>query len=247
MPDPYLELKREQLYAEHEETLFKLAMLEYAAARGQEWADREKELERDGEYAVTPRARRGFNKAMDRAFSRKRVNIAFQTTAKVFPKVAAVFLIGLVVLGGLVLSVEAVRVKTLTFLINVQDGFGSIGGHQEDPRQGITLRKTYAPTYIPEEYTLSSVNGSVSKSVVYLNDDGLPIAFEEYSENAAANIDTENALVQEIQIGGQPGLSIEKEDMFTVIWNGTDRVFLVMTKISMEETVKIAESVEYIS
>lgn len=250
MPEDYFDHKRKELYAEHEEMLFKLAMMEYAEEHGQELAARAEELERNNDHALTPETLRKFNKIIDRMFFRKRLGNLSRGATRFLPRVAAAIAIIAILFSTLVMSVEAVRVSTLNFLINVQNGYTSI--HQDPSGSGslsgdITLTNTYMPSYIPEGYSVSALNNGKSFMIItYENDMGHIIYFQEYS-GSGANIDTEEAeKIESVKVNGQEGMLVEKDGIFSVTWKLNDRFFVVATEISADESVRIAESVIFI-
>jgi hypothetical protein len=235
---------RAKIYADHEDDLFRLAMMEYAEAHGRELAIREKELDADEVSGPSASARKIFQKTMRRAFFSRGLRSFSHTAAKVLSKVAVVFLIVSAVFGALMMTVDAVRVGTLNFLINLQEGYTELrpSGTQDD----IFLTNTYAPNYIPAGFRLTSLtNGEESFFAVFESDSGKAVYFHMYSGSSGTNIDTENAKISTIMIQNHEGKLIEKNGMYSIVWEMDGLMFIVGTDTSYEEAVRIAESVTY--
>ena len=242
MPGTYKDKKRNELLNENEETLFKLAMLEYAEAQGQELLALQESLP-DDEYGVTPQAKRKFNQEIKRAFARKRL---YQLKPS---RWAAILIIAIILtFTTLNITVEAVRVRSFRFISDVQDAFTSLrfSDHMQNSIVDERLSGGYAPTYVPEGYEIAELNDLFDKRVIIYegNVDGI-VMFSFEPLEGVMNIDTEDALVEPIDIKGYDGLLVIKGERVMIIWASAENVFTLASFLPVEEAIRMAESTDY--
>jgi hypothetical protein len=249
MSNNFFENKRKQIYSDYEDMLFRLAMMKYAEKQGQELTLREEELNREGQVGPSVKEKQKYDKVLRRALFRGRIKSVSRVVSKALGKVAVVFLIVSMLFGTLLVTVEAVRIKTLNFLINIQEGFTEVKPDSQSTSSqsnGISLANTYSPDYIPTGFVISALNnGSDSLFCVFGNESGNTIYFHVYMGSSGTNVDTEDATLEQITIQGEEGMLIKKGNMTTIVWDIADVVFVVGADISEEETMRVAESVTY--
>ena len=106
-------------------------------------------------------------------------------------------------------------------------------------------RGEYYPSYISEGYVLTEIDPMVNK-VIYNNTSGDILSFGEYSEDEEISLDSENATISYATVNGNNTLIIEKDDT-TITWSNGEKYFIVRSKLSRNETLKISASVRRIS
>ena len=79
---------------------------------------------------------------------------------------------------------------------------------------------------VPEGYVLESVS-PVFSTVDYRNAEGDRLSFDELDENARANIDTEDADLRHVSVGGRQVMLVEKQQVLTAVWSTEDRYFIL--------------------
>lgn len=165
-------------------------------------------------------------------------------------RVAVAMVIMLVLLGSVVMTVEAVRVRVLNFIMNVEPEYTSfeLKGNDKSGSAIVDWHKAYVPTFIPAGYEVSGVStGQFEKSIEFKNKQGLLITYMELSESSKPQLDTENAsTIKTININGYEGKLIVKDSLVTVIWPMNDHMYIIRGQIKEETAVKIAEGVKYI-
>ena len=104
----------------------------------------------------------------------------------------------------------------------------------------------YYPTYIPDGFEVISVE-NLSEQIFLIsfeNKNNEYLTFEEMTEDAESNIDTENARVYYTEIHGNTALVSVKADLTIVTWNEQNRMFSVIIDGEAEkDALKVAKSV----
>ena len=104
----------------------------------------------------------------------------------------------------------------------------------------------YYPTYIPDGFEVINVE-NLSEQIFLIsfeNKNNEYLTFEEMTEDAESNIDTENARVYYTEIHGNTALVSVKADLTIVSWNEQNRILSVVFDGEMEEdALKVAKSV----
>lgn len=180
---------------------------------------------------------------IDRRLRRKRILQFSRKTLPQIGKVAAclvlVFYVGLTVA---VATVESARVELLQFILNIGERYTSFGFKETGEAVEVPSEWNgyYYPSYIPEGYTLAE---SFPDVVLYKNSRQEELVFSELGVNTSGVIDTENAAIDYMMIGGKTAMIVEKGIWTTIIWNIDNRCLLVEYMGERDETIKIAESV----
>lgn len=101
----------------------------------------------------------------------------------------------------------------------------------------------FYPTYIPEGFALHS---AISSEAEYRTSDGRVLGFGETEYGGSTNLDTENANVSTVMVNGAEATLIEKGKWTAVVWFANNRMFSVDIDGSVEEALRIANSVTMI-
>jgi len=196
-----------------------------------------------------------FDKKMKKLIAKHNRKEALKTirkkTVKILPR-AAIFL--LVLIGTLtivVTSVEALRVKALNIIMNIQNQYTSIqtkdgnSGHPKQSNAQIPSGWTrYAPNYIPHGFKVDRTEKRETRELIYfINEQGQIIEFIRYLDsNTDLRIDTEGAAVQNIWIHNSKALLAEKQGFVTIIWTD-EYLFSLIGEADKAEIIKMAESI----
>ena len=104
----------------------------------------------------------------------------------------------------------------------------------------------YYPTYIPDGFEVINVE-NLSEQIFLIsfeNKNNEYLTFEEMTEDAESNIDTEKAQVYYTEIHGNTALVSVKADLTIVSWNEQNRILSVVFDGEVEEdALKVAKSV----
>lgn len=171
---------------------------------------------------------------------------------RTYGKRAAVFLIvSIISLSALTISVDAWRMKFFNMLIEINNRYSIVTFEEtesslifssQDIPEGWT---DYYPTVIPEGYTLNTFSTtSKSSRLVYSNNENKELKFHQQSIGVESHMDTENAVVYEVEINGFQGVMIEKNEQIMIRWHNEEYGFLLTGYLEKEIMLDIAESIE---
>lgn len=146
-------------------------------------------------------------------------------------------------------SSETFRVRVFSMFAEDHGQYTAIG-LREDEQKAFDVPKgwegMYYPTYIPDGFEVINVE-NLSEQIFLIsfeNKNNEYLTFEEMTEDAESNIDTENAQVYYTEIHGNTALVSAKADLTIVSWNEQNRILSVVFDGEVEEdALKVAKSV----
>ena len=146
-------------------------------------------------------------------------------------------------------SSETFRVRVFSMFAEDHGQYTAIG-LREDEQKAFDVPNgwegMYYPTYIPDGFEVINVE-NLSEQIFLIsfeNKNNEYLTFEEMTEDAESNIDTENAQVYYTEIHGNTALVSAKADLTIVSWNEQNRILSVVFDGEMEEdALKVAKSV----
>lgn len=146
-------------------------------------------------------------------------------------------------------SSETFRVRVFSMFAEDHGQYTAIG-LREDEQNAFDVPNgwegMYYPTYIPDGFEVINVE-NLSEQIFLIsfeNKNNEYLTFEEMTEDAESNIDTENAQVYYTEIHGNTALVSVKADLTIVSWNEQNRILSVVFDGEVEEdALKVAKSV----
>ena len=154
-------------------------------------------------------------------------------------RAACVCLVAIVLTGVSVCSVEAWRAKLLNFFFdedapNSEYNFNELGGtHYNDDYISLS--------YVPWGFEIEK-RAVTSKGInLYLKNENYFFSVSVKDLTVNSNLDTEDAVIEYIDIIGNDAICISKEELNQVIWHNDEYCFYVVGNISKEEIVKISK------
>ena len=146
-------------------------------------------------------------------------------------------------------SSETFRVRVFSIFAEDHGQYTAIG-LREDEQKAFDVPNgwegMYYPTYIPDGFEVINVE-NLSEQIFLIsfeNKNNEYLTFEEMTEDAESNIDTENAQVYYTEIHGNTALVSVKADSTIVSWNEQNRILSVVFDGEVEEdALKVAKSV----
>lgn len=228
------------------------ALFEYAAACHVDNISNENPIEDDSslEFSLPAEFDRKMKKIIaghNRKETLKRVR---KKTIKFLPK-AAIFL--LVLVGSftiVVASVQALRVKAINIIYDIQNKYTSIQTSDENNTMQINGKipenwNGYVPGYIPPGFKIDKTEQrDMFEAIYYNNEQDQIIRFTRYfSENTDLRIDTEGATVHNISINNTDALLSDKQGLISIVWK-EDYLFSLVGEADKSELVKMANSIE---
>ena len=146
-------------------------------------------------------------------------------------------------------SSETFRVRVFSMFAEDHGQYTAIG-LREDEQKAFDVPNgwegMYYPTYIPDGFEVINVE-NLSEQIFLIsfeNKNNEYLTFEEMTEDAESNIDTEKAQVYYTEIHGNTALVSVKADLTIVSWNEQNRILSVVFDGEVEEdALKVAKSV----
>jgi len=163
-------------------------------------------------------------------------------------RAAIILLIIIAGISTLIFTVEAIRVRVFNFFIERNERYTEIRIEEENNIKTPELdwENYYQPTYMPEGYYFESEEDGGLIKILNYSDGKNQIIITQTNNSAGIQIDTEDATTEKININGNEGFLIIKEDRSMIFWHNEERSFTITGKIKKEEIIKIAESIEKI-
>lgn len=94
-------------------------------------------------------------------------------------------------------------------------------------------------------YFLNTMEGYQSKYLVFSNDADKHLVFSQETLDISAQIDTENAIVEDIEIGGIKGIASSKEGVTIIAWHDNSNSYILTGNIELKTLITVAESKKY--
>lgn len=237
--------------------LLKLAMDSFAEIKGKEFDLENTEIKELQDFSLSDVQKRIFNKLIDSYFRKQAIYSLIKSTGTILRKVSVFVLISFVVFGLTIVNVDAARTKLLNMILKIEDEYTPIelqnnkNGNVLNNSIYINWENAYAPTYIPNGYTIHNISNSGSmRFIEYHNKssdmDNQTIVYMQMPVESRGVVDTEDAKVTNIKIHGSDGIVIEKDELVSVIWHNDDFLFDLSGYEAKSEILKIAESVLFL-
>ena len=196
------------------------------------------ELNSQPEYQPDPQEEKMIMESIDRTLQRQRWKHAWKTASRIIQKVSVFLVVLLIGVCTTVITVEAVRVPFINWLISLQEDSTTIHFKEESDMTDITF------SYLPEGYEASLVSTSSEETYYSIeNEAGNIIFLVIYSTDTGLNVDTESAEVSEFSLNGKKAISVKKEDRNTLIWTMGQYSCMMEGQLSIEEMIRIAENI----
>lgn len=159
---------------------------------------------------------------------------------------AAIFL--LILLGAISvtsLSVEAQRLQLFEYFTEIKEEFMRIYRSDEitslsDPE--LDINHYYYPTVSPKGYSFHVYNKARDVITMTYSNGVDTFVFIQCETTGDYNLDTEDAEIIEIEIGGNRGYLITKKNKTILFWHDYKNEFIIKGSISGDEAIRIAES-----
>lgn len=160
---------------------------------------------------------------------------------------STIILLFIVVSSGLILNVDAINKQFAKMILSFNDSYTEVeleqGEDTYSQKLDLGILETLAPTYIPEGFERREMEIRETSAMLYYDDDDKRfIEINILGSSASTNVDSEDAVFDEIRIKGQDGLLIEKNGRFHLIWEMEGNIFMMYANVSKEELIKVAES-----
>lgn len=196
----------------------------------------------------------GFYKKLMRISKKYYRKSLFRRSSRIAKRAAVFAAVGIIISFGSLLSVEASRNAIFNALLDWQSNHVAIHYQEEGASSGgKTSSSAYSvikPKYLPDGFAeVQTVKIDSETEIEYRNKQGVKILFsqEPLTEGGNIGVDTEHTTETEIEIQGEKAFLFtadSSEESSYLVWNDHNNSFLLNSKVSPQELIKIAESVQ---
>ncbi len=104
----------------------------------------------------------------------------------------------------------------------------------------------YAPTYIPEDFEITSKNYLNDTCAITYSKGGESFVIYQITGSATISVDTENAdICKEIKINNSSGLYVVKDNNCSISWNEGKTLLWLTGEVDEKELLKVAEGMKF--
>lgn len=203
--------KREMLLEQLEETAFALMMEEVAKEEGKKALEENERLKADDSFIVPESTYRKGIVTIKRYFSQKNRQPVMRTVSKVVSRVAVIVLVMLLLFATAFATIPELRSKTLNLIIEVFDDRTRIEFGEDVPSASTSDSLV---SWVPDGLELVD-KGENDIAIWERYSDSKEMLVEAriyYGGGNAYEIDTEDAIVEECEVGGHPATMVFKKD-----------------------------------
>lgn len=240
-----------QVREDYENALFRLVMHNVAEQEGRKFLEENRAMgppETPSEATLS-----NFEALLSTRLRRQQLLIRRLSRLATVRKMAAAMFIGIVVFVTAMTTVQAFRVRVMNLWLDIRPEYTTFKlkekntGSPYDDDFTVNWINAYVPTVIPEGYTVSSMSiGALHREIIYESNASL-ITYSELNESVSPTLDTENAdHIETVNINGNSGILIVKNEWTTVIWAIDESIFRLRTQTDIETAIKVARGVKYV-
>ena len=235
--------RKQELIEQYEEAALALIMEEYAEAQGELLWKEYEEAAAQGKTEAMPQAlgdqcRQLIHKAYEKRRNRRLLRRVFKACAIAVVVITALF----GVISATVLSVDALRVPVLNFILDHGGEFAFVNVGFNDAgleKQFKAMVKTVEAN-APEGYTFDRTpdTSDMTLLIKMVNSKGDMLHVVAHREGTSIKVDTEGAQIREVELeGGKTGYLIYKDGPY-MIWHDEEKgliISVIARKVEMED------------
>lgn len=238
--------RKEILQERYEDALFALLMEDMAAIDGKALLEENERLQNDPAAQVPEELDKRCEKVIRRHFAKETAHSVGRITVKSLKRVAAAVGIAAILLICACAVSETVRANTLNLITEI---FSDRTTFRIKPGQVSEISKIEVG-WLPEGFVLEEQGqNNVSMWWHYQRSDADFILIEyTLSDGTVFNIDTEDALIEYIDIHGLKAMLVEKDGDYILIWATYDKdgfISMVGSGVSKNDVIRVAEDLKY--
>lgn len=154
-------------------------------------------------------------------------------------------------LAVITLSVDAVRIQLLNWVVDIRETYTQITLNEQDAVDDVQIPDEWQrydyPTYLPKGYALTKTSGlDEMKRMWFTNQHNNDIFFIQGTEGMSSVLDSEDAIISYEDINGYEAMVIEKTSMKFVTWHNETTLYVIRGNVDSDILIKMARSVKKI-
>ncbi|TCK92635.1 uncharacterized protein DUF4367 [Natranaerovirga hydrolytica] len=173
-----------------------------------------------------------------------------RTQIKHFGKQIAIFLVIItIIFSAVTVSVEAFRIRFFNMVIETTKQFTAVNHKESLNYEYINELPSnwddfYGPIVIPEGYQLlRAFDVNNTKYIIFKDIYENELRFLQGNLSADYQLDSEDGKVMEVDINGNKGIIIEKDEVKIINWNDNNNSFYIQGNLGKSTLLEMAESV----
>jgi len=179
---------------------------------------------------------------MKKIFKNERRKIFLKKFYKYSKRVACVFIVFIIISGITVFSVNAWRIKFLNYVLEI--GKPNTDYEFGDTQGGFYSNDDILFEYIPKGFELTKNLSNESSIYLKFKNDNLYFTLTLNNIDGKSSIDTENGLVQNLNINRCEAFYSTNNNINALIWHNDKFSFKIIGNISKDEIIRIAENIK---
>lgn len=172
---------------------------------------------------------------------------------RVLPRIVNVAACIILILGiaapFAVAHVEAIRVRVMELLIDIQDDHTELSFKEDEDKEFYVPAEWTGlcyPSYIPDGFVLTDLS-ELFCDVTFTDENRNRICFSEYQQGELVDVNSENAALSYPVINGRDVFFIERSDIMIATWATEERYYVLEANVSKDEAIAIIEGVRRIA
>ena len=240
------------LLERYEDALFALLMDELSVAEGKRLLEENERLNEDPAFEVPQQANQRCLRAISRHYSRQNLKTAGCFLGRLVNKIAVIILIGVLLFTTAFASSRTFRNMTLEFVTKVFESKTELRPTAYNISTESALGRALFLGWLPDDFDLVSQTGN-DRRVVYVYQSDMGNQFEIHiidGTSTVVSIDTENALVESLEVQASTAILSEKDDIIQILWSLEDEALFVKIKGDAnlkDDLICIAQNLEIYS
>lgn len=238
--------RREQLRDQYEDALFALLMDDIATAEGKRAEAENERLKNDPSAAIPEDVDKRCLQTIRHHFAKQRAYTAGRFTVKAMKHVVMAAGLAALLFTGAFAASENVRVNALNLVIEVFDTNTTF----KFTNQPGDITPQIGVEWLPENFTLKA-HGYNDESTwyKYQNPDGRSISIDyTVTFGTVVAVDTENATIEYVEIGGIEAMLISKDTELQLVWAAKDNTVFIAVEgsgVTPDDLIRVADNLKY--
>ena len=195
------------------------------------------------EEDLSHRFSKRFKRKMQRLIKEERRSPYLNRFVNYSRRAAMIILIVVSILFATTMSIEAYRERFFDKVIEILEEYTSIRFEVDEDVVGEDLVPIF-PEYIPEGFSI--YDGEITRSrnnIVYKNQEGIEITYEQIIGRGQAVLDTEGIEVEYIDIGNCKGVIFSNKESTQLQLSDELYLYRFISDVEKDEIIKMAESI----
>lgn len=233
-----------------DEVLLKTALSSLLEIEGEKLLAENEILKNDPRFQLSPEVDKKIQRALIRFEYRNKFSIIGKKARNVVSKVAVIFLAVFIGFSSTFAVSADFRRVIYTLILSYDERYTQIEGNKEYKafvdNEAYTWEHTFAPTMVPQGYSVVSVNDNLTMYTVrYENTENLYIEFKQMPGNGKMKVDTEKAqIVKHTNIGDSEALFVEKDGVIMITWEIGEFLLYVESNDKSDIAINFAENIK---